>query len=255
MRRTLPSTMPPSPLPARGDDIQIVTRGVTKTYEHGAVQALRGVDLSVRRGEIVAIVGPSGSGKSTLLHLLGGLDSPTSGEILYEGEPLGNGGGLDRFRATKIGFVFQSFHLLPTLTALQNVQIPMFETERSPARRREAAEGLLRRVGLAHRAHHLPSQLSVGERQRVAIARALANDPAVILADEPTGSLDSATAEEIMSLLHGINRERGTTIVIVTHAPAVAGAARRTIRILDGRVVGQGAPSPDRPDPAESRGD
>ncbi len=218
-------------------NIQLVARGVTKTYEHGAVRALRGVDLSVRRGEIVAIVGPSGSGKSTLLHLLGGLDSPTSGEILYEGEPLGNGGGLDRFRATKVGFVFQTFHLLPTLTALQNIQIPMFETERSPARRREKAEALLSLVGLAHRAGHLPAHLSVGERQRVAIARALANDPVVMLADEPTGSLDSTTAEEIIGLMRRINQERGTTVLIVTHDPAVATTAHRAVRILDGRVV------------------
>ncbi len=220
---------------------QIVARGVTKTYEHGAVRALCGVDLSVRRGEIVAIVGPSGSGKSTLLHLLGGLDSPTSGEILYEGERLGNGIGLDHFRATKVGFVFQTFHLLPTLTALQNIQIPMFETERSPARRREKAQALLHLIGLAHRADHVPAHLSVGERQRVAIARALANDPGAILADEPTGSLDSKSAEEIIALLAGLNRVRGTTLIIVTHAADVAVAAHRIVHILDGRLVSSAA--------------
>jgi len=215
----------------------IVARGVTKTYDGGTVQALHGVDLTVRRGEIVAIIGPSGSGKSTLLHLLGGLDRPTSGEIRFDGEALDGGIDLDHFRARKVGFVFQTFHLLPTLTALQNVQIPMFETQPSPAARQARALELLRVVGLAHRVHHLPAHLSVGERQRVAIARALANDPAAILADEPTGSLDSKSSEEIIALLRAINRERGTTIVVITHAPTVAGIAHRILHILDGNLA------------------
>lgn len=215
----------------------IAVRGVTKIYDRGAVQALRGVDLVIYPGEVVAIIGPSGSGKSTLLNLLGGLDRPTSGDMLFDGVPLAPGPDTDRYRATRIGFVFQTFHLLPTLTALQNVQIPMFEVERAPARRRAKAEALLRLVGLPHRMRHLPTQLSVGERQRVAIARALANDPAVILADEPTGSLDSRSAEEVTTLLGTVNRERGTTIVIITHDPDVAATAHRVVQMRDGRVV------------------
>jgi len=215
----------------------LAARGVTKIYDRGAVEALRGVDLVLYRGEIVAIIGPSGSGKSTLLQLLGGLDRPTSGEILYEGVPLAHGLDPDRFRATRVGFVFQTFHLLPTLTASQNVQIPMFEVERAASRRRSKADALLQSVGLAHRASHLPSQLSVGERQRVAIARALANDPVVILADEPTGSLDSRAAADIMGLLGTINRDRGTTIMLITHAADVAAAAHRVVHMRDGRVV------------------
>lgn len=217
----------------------IVARGVTKAHEHGAVQALRGVDLEILRGEVVAIVGPSGSGKSTLLQLLGGLDRPTAGEIFFDGQPLGNGVDLDRFRAHKVGFVFQAFHLLPALTALQNVQIPMFERGGSPASRRATAEELLRTVGLEHRLHHVPAQLSIGERQRVAVARSLANDPPAILADEPTGSLDTKAAGVIVDLLWTINRTRGTTIVIVTHEPTIARRAHRIVRILDGRVVSE----------------
>jgi len=215
----------------------ITARGVTKVYDRGAVQALRGVDLVLYHGEIVAIVGPSGCGKTTLLHLLGGLDRPTSGEVLFDGAPLAHGVDSDRFRATRVGFVFQTFHLLPTLTALQNVQVPMFEVERSPRRRRAKAEALLRLVGLVHRGSHLPARLSVGERQRVAIARALANDPMVILADEPTGSLDSQAAAEVTALLSAVNGERGTTIVIVTHDSGVAAAAHRVVHMRDGRVA------------------
>jgi len=215
----------------------IAVRGVTKVYDRGTVHALRGVDLVIYPGEVVAIIGPSGSGKSTLLNLLGGLDRPTSGEMLFDGVPLAAGPDTDRFRATRVGFVFQTFHLLPTLTALQNVQIPMFEVERVPGRRRAKAEALLRLVGLPHRMGHLPAHLSVGERPRVAFARALANDPAVILADEPTGSLDSRSAAEVTELLGTINRQRGTTIVIITHDPDVAASAHRVVHMRDGRVV------------------
>jgi len=215
----------------------VAVRGLTKVYDRGTVQALRGVDFVVHPGEVVAIIGPSGSGKSTLLNLLGGLDRPTSGELLFDGVPLAAGRDTDRFRATRVGFVFQTFQLLPTLTAVQNVQIPMFEVERAPGRRRAKAEALLRLVGLPHRMRHLPAQLSVGERQRVAIARALANDPALILADEPTGSLDSRAAAEVTELLGTVNRQRGTTIVIITHDPDVAASAHRVIQMRDGRIV------------------
>jgi len=220
----------------RGTEL-LAARGVTKIYDGGAVEALRGVDLALYRGEIVAIIGPSGSGKSTLLQLLGGLDRPTAGEILYEGTPLAHGFDADRFRATRVGFVFQTFHLLPTLTASQNVQIPMFAVERAARRRRAKADALLHSVGLSHRASHLPAKLSVGERQRVAIARALANDPVIILADEPTGSLDSRAAAEVIGLLDAVNRDRGTTIAIITHAADVAAAAHRVVHMRDGRVV------------------
>ncbi len=246
--------MSPLSVPAEGHDVQIAARSVTKTYEQGTVQALRGVDLTIRRGEVVAVVGPSGSGKSTLLHLLGGLDRPTSGEIVFDGRPLGNDIDLELFRATQVGFVFQTFHLLPTLTALQNVQVPMFEVQRSPGRRQAKAQALLQRVGLAGRARHLPPQLSIGERQRVAIARALANDPAIILADEPTGSLDSKASAEIVALLQTINREHGTTVIVVTHDSAVAGAAHRIVHILDGCLVTPAAAASMTPDTVVGRG-
>src|SRR5436305_3235798 len=168
-----------------------------RTFPDGGVKALRGVSLAVARGESVAITGPSGCGKSTLLHLLGGLDRPTSGEVHFEGVPLG-ALDLDAFRARQIGFVFQSFHLLPTLSALENVQVPMFEGPWPRSERAGRAGALLDEVGLSHRKLHLPDRLSVGERQRVAIARSLANGPSLILADEPTGNLDSRAQAEIM---------------------------------------------------------
>ncbi len=171
---------------------------VSKYYPDGQVHALVDVNLNVRRGEYVAIMGPSGSGKSTLLNLLAGLDHPTSGTIAFDGAPLAAIADMDQFRATKIGFVFQSFFLLPTLTAEENVQTPMFETTRTARKRRETALQLLALVGMVKRAGHLPKQLSVGERQRVAIARALANDPPMLLADEPTGNLDSQSAAGIL---------------------------------------------------------
>ena len=169
---------------------------LVRVFPDGDVHALRGVSLTVSKGEWVSITGPSGCGKSTLLHLLGGLDRPTSGEVFFEGRPL-SGLDLDAFRALRIGFVFQSFHLLPTLTALENVQIPMFESPRPRSTRRGHASRLLDEVGMSHRAQQWPGRLSVGERQRVAIARALANDPTLLLADEPTGNLDSGSQSEI----------------------------------------------------------
>jgi ABC-type lipoprotein export system ATPase subunit len=207
-----------------------------KTYADGDVHALRGVSLAIDRGESVAITGPSGCGKTTLLQLLGGLDKPTAGEVFFEGKPL-NEIDLDAFRALRLGFVFQSFHLLPTLSALENVQVPMFEGTLARSERIDRARKLLARVGLSHRERHRPRHLSVGERQRVAIARALANTPTIILADEPTGNLDSQTQGEILELLSRLRRELGLTLVMVTHSQEVASAADREVRIRDGRIV------------------
>jgi putative ABC transport system ATP-binding protein len=213
------------------------TEYLAKTYSDGDVHALVDVNLDIQRGEFVAIMGPSGCGKSTLLSILGGLERPSAGQVYFEGKPLGALRDLDRFRSHNLGFVFQSFLLLPTLTALENVQVPMFEGS-LPARKREAkAVELLAAVGLSHRMDHLPSKLSVGERQRVAIARALANDPSLILADEPTGNLDSKTAIEILELFANLNRQRGITLVVVTHWEGLADYCSRTIRLLDGRIL------------------
>jgi putative ABC transport system ATP-binding protein len=209
---------------------------LVRVYPDGDVRALRGVSLSIDEGESVAITGPSGCGKSTLLHLLGGLDRPTSGEVFFRGTPLG-AMDLDAFRARQLGFVFQSFYLLPTLTALENVQVPMFEAEFSGSERVGRASRLLDEVGLAHRNDHLPSRLSVGERQRVAIARALANDPVLLLADEPTGNLDSQAQADVLELLRRLRVERGLTLVVVTHSAEVAASADRTVRLRDGQVV------------------
>jgi putative ABC transport system ATP-binding protein len=217
---------------------------ITKTYRDGNVRALAGVTLDLLAGQFVSITGPSGCGKSTLLHLIGGLDQPTSGSIHFRGQPLTAGTDLDRLRSQEIGFVFQSFHLLPNLTARENVQLPLFGGGRTDAFRVARADDLLIQVGLAERAGHLPGELSIGQRQRVAIARALANDPAVVLADEPTGSLDSASGTEVMDLLCGLHADRGLTLVIVTHDPAIAARADRTIEMLDGQVIRDTAISP-----------
>ncbi|MCS6851300.1 MAG: ABC transporter ATP-binding protein [Gemmataceae bacterium] len=219
------------------DAVLVRSDHLCKTYPDGHVTALVDVNLRIGRGEYVAIMGPSGSGKSTLLNLLGALDRPTSGEIIFDGQPLSTLRDLDRFRAEKVGFVFQSFHLLPTLTALENVQIPMFEGRLSAAARARRAAALLDVVGMAHRLDHVPGQLSVGERQRVAIARALANDPVLLLADEPTGNLDSRTAADILALFDQLHREHGKTIVMVTHGQDVAERAQRILRMRDGRLL------------------
>ncbi len=210
--------------------------GLVKTYPDGDVKAVRGVSLAIAEGEFAAITGPSGCGKSTLLHLLGGLDRPDDGEVYFRGEAL-SGLDLDAFRARRLGFVFQSFHLVPTLTALENVQVPMFEAEWPRAERAGRAGRLLDEVGLSRRAGHLPRRLSVGERQRVAIARALANEPTLLLADEPTGNLDTPTQAEVLGLLGRLRRERRLTLLIVTHSNEVAAAADREIRMRDGGVV------------------
>jgi putative ABC transport system ATP-binding protein len=210
---------------------------IQRLYPDGHVAALVEVDLCIGRGEYIAVMGPSGSGKSTLLNLIGGLDKPTAGDIFFDGVSLSQPGQIDMLRINKIGFVFQAFHLLPTLSASENVQIPMFESPLSAAARSRRAALLLAEVGMSHRADHLPTQLSGGERQRVAIARALANDPMVLLADEPTGNLDTVTGQEILNLFGRMHKERNLTIILVTHSPEIAGQAERLIRLRDGKVI------------------
>jgi putative ABC transport system ATP-binding protein len=209
-------------------------RELRKGYDDGRIAALRGVSLSIEAGDFVAISGPSGSGKSTLLQLLGGLDTPSEGQVLYRGEALG--------RATEVGFIFQAFYLLPTLRAIENVQVPMMALRRESSTRAQRAEALLCELGLEERLDHYPHELSAGERQRVAIARALANQPTLLLADEPTGNLDSENSARIMEILIGIQKARGMTMIIVTHENDIAASAPRHIRIRDGRIEsGRGA--------------
>ncbi len=219
-------------------DELIRTVHLTKVYGVGetAVRALDDVNLSVARGELVAVMGPSGCGKSTLLNLLGALDRPTSGEVWVAGENLARLKNVDTFRAKTVGFVFQLHNLLPTLTALENVEVPM-QGHLSAGKRRTRAKELLALVGLADRGAALPNQLSGGQRQRVAVARALANGPALLLADEPTGSLDSQSGDEILALLANLNQTQGTTILIVTHDRRVAQATQRIVRMSDGRII------------------
>src|SRR6478672_1067745 len=212
-------------------------KGLTREFDEGQVKALRGVDFSIKEGDFVAIVGPSGSGKSTLLQLLGALDRPTSGTLLYRGVSLPGHPNPAAYRAREVGFIFQAFQLLPTFTAAENVQIPMFETDRSASERRERAVELLKLVGLEHRLDHFPSKLSGGERQRVAIARSLANEPSLLLADEPTGNLDSENAHSILDLIIGLQQEQGRTMVLVTHDATIAERAGRVLRMIDGRIV------------------
>jgi len=211
---------------------------LTKTYGSGesAVHALRDANVSIGRGEFVAVMGPSGCGKSTLLNLIGALDQPTSGEVWVNGANLARLKAVDAFRARSVGFVFQLHNLLPTLTCLENVEVPM-QGHVPARRRRERARSLLGLVGLAERVNALPSQLSGGQRQRVAVARALANEPPLILADEPTGSLDSQSGDELLALLTDLNRSQGATVVIVTHDRRVAQVTQRILRMHDGRIV------------------
>jgi len=217
-------------------DSLLEARNLAKTYDGGNIRALREINLSVAAGEFLAIRGPSGSGKSTLLQLLAGLDTPTFGEVLYRGTRLSELPSLDAYRSEHVGFVFQAFHLLPTLSALENVQIPMFPRTSRPHVRREKAEALLNQMDLHHRLHKYPNQLSAGERQRVAIARSLANDPAILLADEPTGNLDSENTQMILDLLSRIQAEMGMTVVVVTHEEEVAARAMRIVHLRDGSV-------------------
>jgi putative ABC transport system ATP-binding protein len=209
-------------------------RKLCKSYDEGRIEALRGVDLSITAGEYVAISGPSGSGKSTLLHLLGGLDIPTSGQVLFRNQPLGSAVDLDDYRAHQVGFIFQAFYLLPTLSALENVQAPMLALSQNANNRAQRAEALLREMGLENRLHQYPNELSAGERQRVAIARALANQPSILMADEPTGNLDSVNSARIMEMLIGIQKKRGMTLIVITHENEIAESAPRHIRMRDG---------------------
>jgi putative ABC transport system ATP-binding protein len=211
-------------------------RDLRKSYDEGRIEALRGVDLSIAAGEYVTISGPSGSGKSTLLQLLGGLDVPTSGQVLYQNALLGSAVDLDAYRSRQVGFIFQAFYLLPTLRAIENVQVPMLATSGNGNHRAQKAEALLHEMGLDERMNQYPNQLSAGERQRVAIARALANDPSILLADEPTGNLDSENSARIMEILIGIQKKRGMTLVVITHEDEIARSAPRHIRIRDGRI-------------------
>jgi len=218
----------------------IATEGLAKDYRLGphTVHALRGVSVTIERGEFVAVMGPSGSGKSTLMNLLGCLDRPTAGRYWLDGENVAelSRDALATVRNAKIGFVFQQFNLLPRTSALENVELPLLYGPGHPRTRRERARARLEEVGLAQREHHHPSQLSGGQQQRVAIARALVNDPTVILADEPTGNLDTRTSAEIMALLQRLNRD-GLTIVLVTHEPDIATFARRRLLFRDGRLT------------------
>ncbi|HXK33204.1 MAG TPA: ABC transporter ATP-binding protein [Dehalococcoidia bacterium] len=220
----------------------IEVRDVVKTFDGGIIRALAGASLDVGRGEFVAIVGPSGCGKSTLLHLIAALDRPDAGTIRVNEHVLGSDRDLSHFRAYDVGLIFQLHNLLATLSASENVQVPMFETSRSAGQRRARASDLLSLVGLKGKDRNTPTKLSGGERQRVAIARALANDPSILLADEPTGSLDSAAGKVILDLLERLRTERGLTIVMVTHDPGVAARADRIVRMLDGRVADAGTP-------------
>lgn len=223
-------------------DAIISAQGVIKTYDTGkvTVQALRGVDLSVKRGDMVAIMGPSGCGKTTLLNCLSGLDTIDKGQILIDNRELANLSDDERteFRAQHMGFIFQFYNLLPVLSAVENVELPLLVSGTKPREARERAMEILKRVGLDQHAHHRPAELSGGQRQRVTIARALVNKPAIVWADEPTGDLDSETADDIMNLMLELNRTQGQTFVIVTHDPRIGGMTNRIIRMKDGVVTG-----------------
>jgi len=219
----------------------IELQNVHKEYKMDEIEvkALNNVDLKINKKEFVAIMGPSGSGKSTLLHMIGCLDRPTEGKIFLDGTDIStlNDSELARLRGNKLGFVFQFFNLYPTLSALENVELPMMIIEKNERERKERAMELLKIVGMEKRSEHLPSQLSGGERQRIAIARALANDPSLILADEPTGNLDSKTGEEIMKFLNRLQEKEEKTIVMVTHEPDIAKYAERVVYLRDGKIV------------------
>jgi putative ABC transport system ATP-binding protein len=227
---------------SEGNGLAIELEGLRKHYREGQaeeVQALRGIDLTIARGEMVAVMGPSGSGKSTLMEVLGCLSRPTAGEYRLFGQDVSavDADGLARLRGRTVGFIFQSFHLLPRLDVAENVELPLFYQRVPRAERRERAIAALKRVGLDHRASHVPNEISGGERQRAAIARALVNDPSLVLADEPTGNLDTDRGQEILEILRDVHAS-GATVVIVTHDPGIGAAAPRKVSIRDGLLVG-----------------
>lgn len=231
------STSPTTPDAGAAGSVVYEAVDLKKEYDGGSVRALRGVNFRIHQGEFVAIIGQSGSGKSTLLQMLGALDHPSSGVLKYRGKSIADYPDPAAYRAHEIGFIFQAFHLLPTFTAVENVQMPMFEGNLSAAARRSRAEELLKSVGLEHRFNHFPTKLSGGERQRVAIARSLANGPSVLLADEPTGNLDSENARHILDLLMRLHREQNMTLILVTHDPSIAQQAQRRLHVKDGQIV------------------
>lgn len=222
-------------------ELAVETRALVRTFQEGDVQvpALKGLDLAIERGELAAVAGPSGSGKTTLFNLIGGLDEPTSGEVLLEGRPLAGLGRneLARLRLERIGFVFQAYNLIPVLSAFENVEYPLILAKTPALERKRRVSDLLGAVGLADLMHRRPGQMSGGQQQRVAIARSLVCNPAVVLADEPTANLDSATGHALLELMAALNRERGLTFLFSTHDPMVMNAARRLVRLHDGRIV------------------
>ncbi len=229
-------------LPTSNGDVVIQLENIVKIYQMGQIQvhALRGVSLEIRRGEMVAIMGPSGSGKSTLMNIVGALDTPTSGRYFLEGQDVSrlNDDELAKIRNERIGFVFQNFNLLPRLTALEQVELPLvYAGKLSRRERRRLAREALEQVGLGDRLHHRPNELSGGQQQRVAIARALVNNPSIILADEPTGNLDSKSGAEVMYIFQHLNREQGITVVLVTHEPDIARHTQRIVYLRDGLIV------------------
>ena len=215
-------------------------KNVYKSYENGNIKALNGINLTIGEGEFVSIIGPSGSGKSTLLNMLGALDVPDSGSINVAGEDLSSSKKLNEFRAQKIGFIFQLHNLIPNISVVENIEIPMFTQKMSSKEMRANALKLLDDVGLKDKAEIMPNKLSGGERQRVAIARALANNPSIILADEPTGSLDSKTSSKILKQLIDLHKDKNVTLIIVTHDMDVANLADRIIEVLDGEIISAG---------------
>ena len=220
------------------DDLPVIfTENLTKSYEKGSIKALDGVNLVIERGDFVSIIGPSGSGKSTLLNMLGGLDKPTSGTVIIDGVDITKEKDLSELRSDKVGFIFQLHNLIPNLNALDNVEIPLIGTGMKEKEMKQRAEYLLEAVGLGDRMKQKPNKLSGGQRQRIAIARALVNNPSIILADEPTGSLDTKTGARILDLLRNIQENNNVTLIIVTHDPEVAAMANRTIKIRDGRII------------------
>lgn len=215
----------------------IEIKNLEKTFENGNIKALNGINLEIKKGEFISIIGPSGSGKSTLLNMLGALDRPTQGEIQVAGFNLNSTRNLNHFRSQEIGFIFQLHNLIPNLSVRENVEIPMYETNLKGNQMREKAFKLIEYMDMSEKESRKPTQLSGGERQRVAIARALANDPSIILADEPTGSLDSKTGQMVLKRLQEIHEKENVTLILVTHDMNVASRAERTIEVLDGQIV------------------